>query len=133
MRYLKLIQFEPTESVVQQRDAHEDASARQLASTYVISDEMTEKLTGLVIPQLQLDRPVDNKGVLVAGNDGTGKSYLMSVISSIAEYAELRTCLDDPQAAQAPEGIAGKFEAVRTGNGASAMSLQDIIWQHELT
>ena len=58
MRYGDLIQFEPIESVVQLRDADEAGSARQLVSTYVISDEMAEKLTGLVIPQLQFDQPV---------------------------------------------------------------------------
>jgi hypothetical protein len=30
-------------------------AARQLASTYVISAEMSKKLTGIVIPQLQFD------------------------------------------------------------------------------
>jgi len=44
MRYGDLIQFEPIESVVQLRDADEAAAARQLVSTYVISDEMAEKL-----------------------------------------------------------------------------------------
>ncbi len=44
MRYGDLIQFEPIESVVQLRDADEAATARQLVDTYVISDEMAEKL-----------------------------------------------------------------------------------------
>ena len=43
-----MVQFEPIESVVQLRDADAPASAGQLVSTYVISDEMAEKLTGLV-------------------------------------------------------------------------------------
>ena len=77
MKYGELIQFEPIESVVQLRDADETDAARQLASTYVISAEMSEKLTGLVIPQLQFDQPHDNRGLLVVGNYGTGKSHLM--------------------------------------------------------
>ena len=52
-----LIQFEPIESVVQLRDADEAASARTLLSTYDIPDEMAEKLTALVIPQLQSTNP----------------------------------------------------------------------------
>lgn len=127
MRYGDLIQFEPIESVVQLRDADEAASARQLVSTYVISDEMAEKLTGLVIPQLQFDQPVDNKGLLVVGNYGTGKSHLMSVISSIAENADLLSALGNAQVAQAANAIAGKFKVVRTEIGATTMSLRDIL------
>ncbi|WP_343414536.1 DUF6079 family protein [Candidatus Amarolinea dominans] len=48
MKYGDLIQFEPIESVVQLRDADEAATARQLVQTYVISQEMAEKLTGIV-------------------------------------------------------------------------------------
>ena len=83
MKYGDLIQFEPIESVVQLRDADEAAAARQLVQTYVISGEMAEKLTSLVVPQLQFDQPMDNKGLLVVGNYGTGKSHLMSVISAL--------------------------------------------------
>ena len=36
--------------------------------------EMAEKLVNLVIPQLQVDHPADNKGLLVVGNYGTGNS-----------------------------------------------------------
>lgn len=127
MRYADLIQFEPIESVVQLRDADEVTSARQLVCTYVISDEMAEKLTGLVIPQLQFDQPADNKGLLVVGNYGTGKSHLMSVISSIAEHADLLSALDNAQVAQAARAIAGKFKVVRTEIGYTTMSLRDIL------
>ena len=85
MKFGDLIQFDPIESVVQLRDADEIDAARQLVKTYVISEEMAEKLTSLVIPQLQFDQPTDNKGLLVVGNHGTGKSHLMSVISTLAE------------------------------------------------
>ena len=127
MRYGDLIQFEPIETVVQLRDADEAASARTLVSTYVISDEMAERLTDLVIPQLQFDQPVDNKGLLVVGNYGTGKSHLMSVISTICEHADLLSALGNAQVAQAARAIAGKFKAVRTEIGATTMSLRDIL------
>ena len=45
MKYGELIQFEPIESVVQLRDADEAGAARQLVRTYVISEEMAEKLS----------------------------------------------------------------------------------------
>ncbi|PXF60115.1 MAG: ATPase [Deltaproteobacteria bacterium] len=127
MKYGDLIQFEPIESVVQLRDADEAAAARQLVETYVISDEMAEKLANLVIPQLQFDQPVDNKGLLVVGNYGTGKSHLMSVISGLAENPELASSLNNAEVADAASRITGKFKVVRTEIGATTMSLRDII------
>lgn len=127
MKYKDLIQFEPIESVVQLRDADEATNAKRLVSTYVISDEMADKLTGLVIPQLQYNRPEDNKGLFIVGNYGTGKSHLMSVISSIAERGDLLSELDNAQVAQAAKQIAGRFKVVRTEIGAVSMSLRDIL------
>ncbi|MDA2937215.1 DUF6079 family protein [Acidobacteria bacterium AH-259-A15] len=127
MKYGDLIQFEPIESVVQLRDADEAAAARQLVDTYVISDEMAEKLTNLVIPQLQFDQPVDNKGLLVVGNYGTGKSHLMSVISGLAENPDLAANLNNTDVADAARKIGGRFKVVRTEIGATTMSLRDIL------
>jgi len=127
MKYEDLIQFEPIESVVQLREADEADSARKLVQTYVISEEMAEKLIGLVVPQLQFDQPVDNKGLLVVGNYGTGKSHLMSVISALAENGELPSYLNDEGVAKASGKIAGRFKVVRTEIGATTMSLRDIL------
>jgi len=127
MKYRDLIQFEPIESVVQLRDADETASARHLVGTYVISEEMAEKLTGLVIPQLQFEQPADNKGLLVIGNYGTGKSHLMSVISAVAEYSDVVPELTNPLVMDAAQSIAGRFKVVRTEIGATTMSLRDIL------
>jgi len=127
MRYKDLIQFEPIESVVQLRDADEAAAAQQLVQTYVISSEMAEKLVSLVVPQLQFDKAMDNKGLLVVGNYGTGKSHLMSVISALAENGDLAPYLNDKSVARAAEKISGRFKVVRTEIGATTMSLRDIL------
>jgi hypothetical protein len=127
MKYGDLIQFEPIESVVQLRDADEAAAARQLVQTYVISEEMAEKLVNLVVPQLQFDQPMDTKGLLVVGNYGTGKSHLMSVISALAENGDLLTHLNDKSVASAVGKISGRFKVVRTEIGATTMSLRDIL------
>ena len=127
MKYEDLIRFDPIESVVQLRDADEAAAAHHLVTSYVISDEMAEKLSSLVFPQLQFDTPVDNKALLVVGNYGTGKSHLMSVISGIAEHAELAPELSHLKAAEGAESIAGRFKVVRTEIGATTMSLRDIV------
>ena len=127
MKYGDLIRFEPIESVVQLRDADEAAAARRLVETYVISEEMAERLTDLVIPQLQFEHPTDNKGLLVVGNYGTGKSHLMSVISALAEHPDLAAGLSNADAAEAAKKIRGRFKVVRTEIGATTMSLRDIV------
>ena len=127
MKYGDLIQFEPIESVVQLRNADQLDAAKQLVSTYVISDEMAEKLTSLVIPDLQFDTPTDNKGLMVVGNYGTGKSHLMSVLSAIAEDAGTLPLIRCAPVAKAAERIAGKFKVIRTEIGAVTMSLRDIL------
>lgn len=127
MKYGDLIQFDPIEDVVQLRDADESAKAQNLVSTYVISEEMAERLTNVVFSQLQFETPADNKGLMVVGNYGTGKSHLMSVISSIAEYPELTSSLNNSDVADASGSIAGKFRVVRTEIGPSEMSLRGIV------
>jgi hypothetical protein len=126
MKYRDLIQFEPIETVVQLRDADEEASARQLVRTYVISEEMADKLINIAFPQIQFDKPADNKGLLVVGNYGTGKSHLMSMISALAEHGDLATHLNDKSVASAASKISGRFKVVRTEIGATTMSLRDI-------
>lgn len=127
MKYGDLIQFDPIETIVQLRDADKSKSAQQLVNTYVISDEMAERMSQLAIPQLQFDQPLDNKGLLVVGNYGTGKSHLMSVISSIAADASLLDSLNHNKVKEEAVKIAGRFKVIRTEIGASTMSLRDIL------
>lgn len=128
MKYGDLIQFEPLETVLQLRAANDQKTAENMVKTYVISDEMAERLTDIVFPQLQFDKPMDNKGVLIVGNYGTGKSHLMSVVSSIAEHTEFAELINNPIVAKAAQSIAGKFKVIRTEiSAASEMSLRDIV------
>ncbi|MFQ5745146.1 MAG: DUF6079 family protein, partial [Acidobacteriota bacterium] len=127
MKYGDLIQFEPIETVVQLRDADRESAARQLVATYVVSEEMAEKLAAIVIPQIQFDQPADNKGLLVIGNYGTGKSHLMSVISAIAERAELLDELNNPAFAEVAGQIAGKFKVARTELGSTTMDFREFV------
>jgi hypothetical protein len=62
MRYADLIQFEPIESVIQLLDANRAEEAPRLVSTYVISDDMAERIISRIIPQLSFDADVDHKG-----------------------------------------------------------------------
>jgi Family of unknown function (DUF6079) len=127
MKYGYLMQFDPIESVIQLRDAGKSSTARNLVNTYVISEEMAEKLIELVIPQLQFDQPADNRGILVVGNYGTGKSHLMSVISSLAEDVSLLESLHHERVVDAAKQIAVRFKVIRTEIGSKTMSLRDIL------
>jgi hypothetical protein len=125
MKYGELIQFEAIESVVQLQDAADATAARHLVQTYVISAEVAERLVNLVFPNLQFDQPTDNKGLLVVGNYGTGKSHLMSVISALAENGELFSDLNDKTIVEAAGKIGGRFKVVRT-ELSTTMSLRDV-------
>lgn len=127
MKYADLIQFEPIESVVQLREADAEQDARSLVETFVISDRMAKRFIELVIPHLQFETPSDNKGLLVVGNYGTGKSHLMAVLSAVAEHAELRGLLTHSEVAEAARSIAGRFKVIRAEIGSTTMSLRDIL------
>ena len=127
MTYRDLIQFEPIETVVQLRDADHESAAHRLVATYVVSNEMAEKLAAVLIPQLQFDEPADNKGFLVVGNYGTGKSHLMSVISAVAERGELLDALTNEDLVAAARRIAGRFKVARTELGATTMDFREFV------
>lgn len=127
MKYSELIHFEPIDDIIQLRLADKESVARQMVETYVVSDRLADQLNSLVIPQLQFDKPQDNKGLLVVGNYGTGKSHLMAVLSAVAEHAELAERISHPAVAENADAIAGRFKVIRIEIGAVEMPLRDII------
>ena len=129
MKYGDLIQFEQIESVIQLLDAGRPDEAKKLVSTYVISDDMAERISKLMVPQLSFDDSVDHKGVLVVGNYGTGKSHLMSVLSLVAEDAAYASMIQHVKVAEAVAPIAGRFKVLRIEVGGLEMPLRQIITQ----
>ena len=127
MKYSDLVHFEPIESVIQLEQASSLAAVRQLVQTFVVSERMSEQLCDLVIPNLQFEAPADNKGVLIVGNYGTGKSHLLSLISGLAEYNEMATVVRDKDVAKSAKAISGKFKVVRLEIPATKKSLRSII------
>ena len=128
MKYSDLINFQPIESTIQLVESSKQEEAKKLVQTYVMSETMAENLKAPMIDQLQMDEVVDNKGVLVVGNYGTGKSHLMSVISSIATDKENIHHLQNQTFANSMECIAGKFEVLRIEIGGVTMPLRDILF-----
>lgn len=128
MKYSELINFQPIESTIQLIEAGEKEVAKKLVQTYVMSDTMAENFKVPVLDQLQMNEVIDNKGVLVVGNYGTGKSHLMSVISAIATDADNLQYLQNKKLATEMECIAGKFEVLRIEIGGVTMSLREILF-----
>lgn len=152
MKYRDLIEFDAIETVLQLSDANSKARASEHVKTFVLSENLRKQLRLIVFPQLQFQVPKDNKGVLVVGNYGTGKTHLMSVISSIAEYPDLRPTLAtdaerekakaDGKAEQFEKElkeledqiakVQGNFKVIRFTLGATVGTLRDVVC-HELT
>jgi len=131
LKYSEIINFQPIDSVVQIKDSNDKAKATEYVQTFVISDKLAEDLSDLVIPQLQFEEPLDNKGLVVIGNYGTGKSHLLSVISSLAEYPGMINNLQNQNIVETCKKIDGKFIVLRLELGAVRQSLRDIIC-HEI-
>lgn len=127
MKYSDLIHFEPIESIVQLRETSQKDYAYSLVDTYVISDRMAEMIDEIVVEQLQFSRPADNKGMLVVGNYGTGKSHLMSIIATIAENEDISSRIKNDRVASRAKEIEGKFKVIRSEIGATTMTLRDFI------
>lgn len=127
MKYSDLISFDPIDTVIQIRDADHPGMAEKLVKTYVMSDDMASAINDRILSQLSLEEVVDNKGVFLVGNYGTGKSHLMSVISAIAQDESNIWHLKNKKFAEYTKPIAGRFEVLRIEIGAVRTSLRDII------
>ncbi|MBN2003264.1 MAG: ATP-binding protein [Anaerolineae bacterium] len=132
MLYHDLVRFEPVEMIVQLRRADQHSEAQNLVSTYVVSTRMAEVLHDVIIPHLRFDQPFDNKGLLIVGNYGSGKSHLMSVLSAIAQWPELCAHLQYPDVANTLHPVAGRFQVLRMEVGATKMPLRDIVLKEQL-
>lgn len=129
MKYRELIQFDPIIDVVQLQEANKAKDAERLVRTYVLSKQMANRLIDVVVPNLQYEKPADNKGLLVVGNYGTGKSHLMSVLTTIAEISEAPSWLQGTDISCEFTPIAGKFKVFRTELGGITMSLREFLFR----
>lgn len=127
MRYGELIRFEPIETVIKLKDANRQERAEALVESYVMSDQMAEKLERVVIHNLQFDEPADQKALMIVGNYGSGKSHLMSLITAVAESEAMLSRVRNARFREAARAIAGRFIVVRAEIGSSEMPLRDIV------
>lgn len=127
MKYGELVEFKPIASVIKVQEADEQQKALELIDSYVMSDRMAREIQRYIVPHLQFEDINDNRGLLIVGNYGTGKSHLMAVLSTIAENAEARRRLNHAGAAEALAAIAGKFRVVRMELGGTQITLRDAV------
>ncbi len=127
MNYSELVSFKPIESTIRLLETADKKVAQDMVRTYVMSDEMAERMKTAVIDQLQMEEAADNKAVMIVGNYGTGKSHLMSVIAAIASDRENLRFVGNQRFAGEMENIAGKFEVLRLKVDGLTMSLREIL------
>lgn len=127
MKYSELIQFDPIVTVIELKSADDSTKAKELVRSYVMSDNMADLVSAKILSQLGLEDVVDNKGVLLVGNYGTGKSHLMSVISAIAADSAYLELAQNEKFRVSAKPIAGKFEVLRIEIGSTEASLRTII------
>ena len=113
MKYGDLIQFEPINEVVKFSRTNEIEYQKNLIKTFVFSKTLKESLIPLMVRNLNYHQPGETFGLQVVGNYGTGKSHLMSLVSLIAENAELADLVQDENAKSELLKIAGKFKVLR--------------------
>lgn len=125
--YGDLVQFEPLMEIKQLTLANQLDVARQDVATFVVSDDMRRALAGILVPHLRFDTGGAHKGLFMVATYGTGKTHLMSVVSAIAEHAELLADLADAEARDVLAPVAGQFRVVRMEIGTTTMALRDFV------
>lgn len=127
MQYKELIQFEPITTVVKLVNASELSVAENLVKTFVFSKKMQEDLREIIIKNLVTEPTYETKGIQVVGSYGTGKSHLMSLVSAIAENADLIRLIQNEDLKKVFQPIAGKYKVLRFEIGTDK-PLKDIVF-----
>lgn len=127
MQYKELIQFEPITTVVKLVNAGEISVAENIVKTFVFSKKMQEDLQEIIIKNLVTESTYETKGIQIVGSYGTGKSHLMSLVSAIAENADLVNYLQNDDLKNDFTAIAGKYKVLRFEIGTDR-PLKDIVF-----
>lgn len=126
MKYNELIQFEPINEVVKFSETHKSDYQKNLVKTFVFSDTFKDHLIPLMVRNLDFSITGEAFGIQVVGNYGTGKSHLMSLVSLIAENAELIDLVQEEKPKNSLKSISGKFKVLRFELGGTE-SLWDFV------
>lgn len=127
MQYKYLIHFEPITTVVKLVKAADQSIAENLVKTFVFSKKMREDVKEIIIRNLEPEPSYETRGIQVVGSYGTGKSHLMSLVSSIAEHEYLVDFIKDDDLKHSFRSIAGKYMVLRFEIGTDK-PLKDIVF-----
>ena len=128
MKYSEVISFEPIETVLKLVDANKKTRAKEHSKTFVMSKGLKDQLRTMVFSQLQFSKPTDNMGIFIVGNYGTGKTHLMSVISSVCEHDDILPNVENDEALlEMMKECQGKFKVIRVEFGYTLDSLRNIV------
>lgn len=127
MKYKDLIKFEPITSVVKLVESEQTAKAQELVKSYVFSTKIKEDLQAVILRNLKSDADYETKGIQIVGSYGTGKSHLMSLVSAIADNADLLALLPDTSLQEVFSSIAGRYKVLRFEVGTDR-PLKDIMF-----
>ena len=125
MKYNELINFEPITEVVKFSETHKDDYQKNLVKTFVFSKTFKDHLIPLMVRNLDFEATGESFGLQVVGNYGTGKSHLMSLVSLIAEDAQLLPLVQEDKPREELEKISGKFKVLRFELGGT-----DSLWDY---
>jgi hypothetical protein len=126
MKYSELIQFEPINEVIKFSRTSEVEYQKNLVSTFVFSNAYETAFIPTICKILDYNTLEETFGLQVVGNYGTGKSHLMSLVSLIAENADLLNLVTNDKAKAQLNKIAGKFKVTRFELGNSE-SLWEVV------
>lgn len=127
MQYKQLIQFEPITTIIELVKAGDLSFAETVVRTFVFSKKMQEDIREVIIKNLNTDPSYETKGIQVVGSYGTGKSHLMSLVSVIAENADLLKQIQNEELKKDFQAIAGKYKVLRFEIGTDK-PLKDIVF-----
>lgn len=113
MKYSELIQFEPINEVVKFSRTSDLAYQNNLVRTFVFSEAYEKALMPLICNNLDYSSSNESFGLQVVGNYGTGKSHLMSLVSLVAENAQLLELVTADKPKNQLKRIAGKYKVLR--------------------
>ncbi len=88
---------------------------------------MQEDLREIIIKNLVTEPTYETKGIQVVGSYGTGKSHLMSLVSAIAENADLVKLIQNDELKKVFKPIAGKYKVLRFEIGTDR-PLKDVVF-----
>jgi hypothetical protein len=131
MKYKELLNFEPITEVVKFSRTNETDYQKTLVKTFVFSDTFKNHLLPLMIRNLDFNYNGESFGLQVVVNYGTGKSHLMSLVSLLAENADLLDLINDYKPKKDLKAIAGKFKVLRFELGNTESLWEVVTFQME--